>query len=261
LRLDLLTMGIVAVHHPSQEEQTMSVLKRLALVVSIALGGSLAIAAVAIAAGGGLAPGDYVFTSASANAQFGTGKGAPPGQPGISVFVNRGLNSFQPEHPKGPKTVTNSTMVQLSVFTSTGGIGGCWVINPSDFTVSKDLQSAALHTTLTADNMCPGPGAPVTGKSDVVPFAGGGEGGLSLPITLDVKWSGLGVTSVERDRGSFKCLNYSADSTNVLHSSNASASAIVSGLSGTFASDLAGVSSTDSHIDINGTPPPACFGV
>lgn len=239
----------------------MPVLRRLALVVSIALGASLAIAAVAIAAGGGLAPGDYVFTSASANAEFGTGKGGPPDQPSISVYVNRGLNSFQPEHPKGPKTVTNSTMVQLSIFTSTASIGGCWVIKPSDFTVSKNLQTAALHTTLTADNLCPGPGAPVTGNSDVVPFAGGGGGGLSLPISLDVTWSGLGVTSVERDRGSFSCLDYSVDSTNVLHSSNATASATVSGLSGTFATDLAGVNSTDSHIDVNGTPPPACFGV
>jgi hypothetical protein len=239
----------------------MSVLKRLAVAVSMVFGGSLAIAAVAVAAGGGLAPGDYVFTSVSANAQFGTGKGGPPDQPSISVFVNQGLNSYQPEHPRGPKSVTNSTMVQLSIFTSTGGIGGCWVINPSDFMVSKDLQSAALHTTLTAANLCPGPGAPVTGKSDVVPFAGGAGGGLSLPITLNVKWTGLGVTSLERDRGSFRCLDYTADSTNILHLSNATASATVSGLGGTLASGLAGVSSTDTHIDINGTPQAACFGV
>jgi hypothetical protein len=239
----------------------MSVLKRLALVVSFVFGASLALAAVAIAAGGGLAPGDYVFTSASANAVIGTGKGGPSDQPSISVFVNRGLNSYQPEHPKGPKTATNSTMVQLSIFTPTSGIGGCWVINPSDFTVSNDLQTAALHTTLTAGNECPGPGAPVTGKSDAVPFAGAGGVGLSLPITLDVRWTGLGVTSVERDRGSFRCLDYSADSTNVLHSSSATATASVTGLSGTFASDLAGVSSTDTHININGTPPPACSAV
>lgn len=239
----------------------MPVLKRLALSVFMVFGGSLAIAAVAVAAGGGLAPGDYVFTSVSANAQFGTGKGGPPNQPSISVFVNQGLNSYQPEHPKGPKTVTNSTMVQLSIFTPAGGIGGCWVINPADFTVSKDLQSARLHTTLTADNECPGPGAPVTGKSDVVPFAGGGAAGISLPITLDVTWTGLGVTSVERDRGSFECLDYSANSTNLLHSSNANASATLSGVGGPFASGLAGVSSTDSHIDINGTPQAACFGV
>jgi hypothetical protein len=239
----------------------MSLLRRLALVVSIVFGGSLALAAAAIAAGGGLAPGDYVFTSASANAEFGTGKGGPSDQPSITVYVNRGLNSYQPEHPKGPETVTNSTIVQLSIFTPTGGIGSCWVINPSDFKISNDLQAAELHTILTADNVCPGRVAPVTGKSAVMPLAGAGGVGLPLPITLDVTWKGLGATGVERDRGSFRCLSYSADSTNVLHLSSASALAKVSGLSGTFASYLAGVSSTDSHIDINGTPPPACADI
>jgi hypothetical protein len=60
------------------------------------------------------------------------------------------------------------------------------------------------------------------------------------------------------DRGTFRCLDYSADSTDVPHSSSATASASVTGLTGTFASDLVGVSSTDTHININGTPPPAC---
>lgn len=239
----------------------MSVLRRLALVVSIVFCGSLALAAAAAASGGGLAPGDYVFTGVSANAEFGTLKGGPSDQPNISLFVNRGLNSYQPEHPKGPNVVANSTMVQLSIFTPTGGIGGCWVINPSDFTVSNNLQSAELHTTLTSGNVCPGFGSPVTGKSGVVPFASAGGAGLSLPITLDVTWTGLGATGVERDSGTFHCLSYSADSTDVLHLTGASASAEVSGLNGTFASDLAGVSSTDTHIDINGTPPPACAGI
>jgi hypothetical protein len=95
----------------------------------------------------------------------------------------------------------------------------------------------------------------------VAPLAGTGGAGLALPVTLDVRWTGLGVTSVERDRGTFRCLSYSADSTNVLHLSGATASASVSGLTGTFLTDVAGVSSTDSHIDINGTPSPACAGV
>ena len=238
----------------------MSVLRRLAFAVSIVFGSSLVLAAAAIAAGGGLTPGDYRFTSTSANAQFGGAKGGPSDQPTVFIFVNRGLNSFQPEHPKGPKTVTNSTMVLVSIFTSTSGIGGCWLINPSDFTASQDLQTAALHTTLTATNECPGVGAPVTGKGDAVPFAGGGSG-ISLPITLDVTWTGLGVTSVQRDVNSFKCLSYAADGTNVMHASNATAAASVSGLTGLQPTDLATVSSTDTRVDINGTPDPACFGV
>ena len=92
-------------------------------------------------------------------------------------------------------------------------------------------------------------------------MAAAGGGSIALPITLDVTWTGLGATSVERDRGTFRCLSYSADSTNVFHLSGATASATVSGLNGTFTTDVAGVDSTDSHIDINETPPSTCPGV
>src|ERR1700704_2942130 len=126
------------------------IFRRLALVFSIAICGSVALAAAASAAGGGLGPGKYSFTSSAANALFGAGaKGGPPA-PTFSVSVNRGLNSFQPMHPKGPRTVFESTMVFVNEFDATGAGGsGCFVIPESDFTVAKDLQSAALHTTLT----------------------------------------------------------------------------------------------------------------
>ena len=233
-------------------------LRRFALVVLIAFCGSLALAAAAIAAGGGLTPGEYVFTSTSATATVGIGKPGAPATQGINVYVNRGLNSFQHEDGNGAAVVTNSTMVNVFTFSPTGGASGCFIIAPSDFTVSRNLQSASLHTTLTAAKACPGIGAPVTGKTDVTPKAGGG-GGLPLPITLDLKWNGFGVTSITRDRSSFECLDYSTQSTYVAHSSGAVATGTVSILSGQFKSDMAGVSSTDSHLEISGTPNPACF--
>jgi hypothetical protein len=238
--------------------RTVPLLKRLALMVSIVFCGSLALAAAALAAGGGLAPGAYVFTSTSADATVGIGKGGPPGQQGFSVFVNRGLNSYQPEAGKGQRTVTNSTMVQLSIFSATGTTFGCFTIDPSNFIVSKNLQSASLRTTLTTANMCPGVGAPVTGKSDVAPPAGN-VGGIPLPITIDLTWTGLGVTATTRDRSSFDCLDYSTQSTYVSHTSGAIASGTVSALTGAFKADVAGVSSTDTRLDISGTPNPACF--
>ena len=237
----------------------MSLLKRFALVASVVFGGSLALAAAGVAAGGGLAPGDYVFTNIAANVSVGTAKGSPPDQPSIDIFVNRGLNSFRPADHKGPRTVTRSTMVQLSIFDSTGGAFGCFTIPQADFKVSKNLQSASLHTTLTVDNMCPGVGAPVTGKTDVVP-AGCEGGGLPLPITVDVTWTGLGVTSTGRSQSTFQCLDYSTQVTNDSHGSIATASGTVSSLGGSFNTDLAGVSSYDTHLHIKGTPPQACFG-
>jgi hypothetical protein len=192
-------------------------------------------------------------------ASVGTGKfGAPPAE-GFTVSVNRGLNSFQPENGNGTGAVTNSTIVQVYAFSQTGGLAsGCFIIDPSEFKVSKNLQSASLHTKLTAAKACPGYGSPVTAKTDVTPTPIIG-GDLVLPITVDLTWKGLGVTSTARDRSTFECLDYSTDSTHVSHSAGAKASGTVSGLSGPFNSDGAGVSSTDSHFNISGTPNPACF--
>ena len=238
----------------------MTLLKRFALAVSLVFGSSLVLAGAGIAAIGGFAPGDYVFTNIAANASVGLSKGGPPDQPSFDLYVNRGLNSFRPSDHDGPRTVTKSTMVQLSIYNASGSAFGCFVIPPSGFTVSKNLQSASLHTTLTADKACPGIGAPVTGKNDVVPVAAGGPV-LALPITLDVNWTGLGATSTGHDRSTFECLKYSTQLTNTSHATIAKASGTVSAVSGSFATDLASVTSNDAHLNINGTPAPACFGI
>lgn len=237
----------------------MTRLRRFAVAVSLVFGSSFVFAAVGIAAGGFLDPGDYVFTNVSASASVGMAKGDPPDQVGVDIFVNRGLNSFRPAHHKGPGTVTRSTMVQLSIFDSTGGAFGCFVVPPADFTVSSNLQSASLHTTLTVDNVCPGVGEPVTGKPDAA--AGPGEGGgLPLPITVNVTWTGLGATGTGRDHGTFQCLNYSTQQSNVSRGSIATATGTLSALSRPFSADFAGVSAYETHLRINGTPPQACFG-
>ena len=215
-------------------------------------------AAAAIAAGGGLAPGNYAFTNTSATAIVGVAKGGPPEKQGVGVFVNRGLNSFRPAEHKGPRTVTSSTMVQVAIFDSTGGTFGCFIVPPSAFNVSKDLQSASLHTTLTVDRMCPGVGEPVTGGSGIISLADGG--GLPLPMNVDITWRGLGVTSTGRDHSTFQCLDYSTSFSSDSHSSAATASGTIVGLSGAFNTDIANVDSRDSKMDIKGTPPAACFG-
>src|SRR2546425_296530 len=236
-------------------------LRRLVLVVSLVFGGSLAMAAAGIAAGGGLGPGNHVFTNISADAEVGMAKGGPPDQKGISLFVNRGLNSYRPAGQRGPGTVTTSTMVQLSVFDSTGSTFGCFEIPPADFTVGSDLQTASLHTTLTVSNMCAGVGAPVTGGSDITPLAGGG--GLPLPIMVDVTWTGNGVISTGNDHSTFQCLDYSTRLSSVSHASLATAAGSLTGPSGasqSFNTDLANVSSTDTNITVNGILPTTCLG-
>jgi hypothetical protein len=236
------------------------IFRRLGMVFSIAICGSLAFAAAAIAAGGGLGPGSYSFSGSSANALLGGGKGGTP-QPTFSVYVNQGMNSFQPVHPKGPRIVTNSTGVQFSEFDATGvGGNGCFIIPATDFTVRKDLQTAALHTNLTADEACPGLGAPIVASKDVAAYASSGGGGLVLPIRVDVSWRGNGVVSTFKNRSTFQCLEYSEDGTSTLLSSNGGASGATSALKGAFTTDLANVSATNSKLDIKGTSQPACFG-
>src|SRR6202521_6157411 len=170
---------VIAGRSYSRRNVAMTLVRKIALVVSIVFCCSLALAAAVVASGGGFGPGVYAFKNKGATAAFGTLKGGPPSQ-GFSVSVDQGLNSFRPRDPNGPRTVVNNTIVNLSLF---------------DFSISKDLQPARVHTTLTADEVCPGSGAPVTGKNAAIPSGSGGGGtALPLPISLDMTWAGLGVT-------------------------------------------------------------------
>ena len=234
--------------------------RRLVLVASIVCCGSLALAAGASAAkGGALGPGDYTFTSTSANAFFGGGKGGKVPQPSFSVFVSRGLNSFEPDQKNATNTVMQSTMVQYTEFDSTGVGGfGCFIIPEGDFTVAKNLQSASLHTTLTANNVCPGAGTPVGGGKNAAPMPPSG-GGLTFPITVDVTWSGVGVTTSQRDRFSFTCLKHQENGTNNSRDSiGGTASGTTSALTGPFTTLAADVSTQDSQLEVRGIAQPPC---
>jgi hypothetical protein len=235
-------------------------IRRLVLAFSIVLCGSLALAAAALAAGGGLPPGQTIFSETSANAFFGAGKGAPPN--GFFVFVNQGLNSFEPENSTGTPSVTRNTMVQLQVFTASGGGAACYVIPDSDFAVSRNLQSASLHTTLTTANMCKGKGAPAIGKTGAAPLAANGvlppSAGLPASIRVNVTWTGTGVTSTRRDRANFECLDYSSDSSLTLRAAASDAAGTISMLTDSFTSPAAAVGSSDGTIDVSGSLSPTC---
>jgi hypothetical protein len=239
----------------------MILVKKFALVVSIVFAASLALAvAVTAAAGGGLGAGSYSFTTKEAIATFGTPKGGPSSQQGFSVIVDRGMNSFRPKDPKAPRTVVADTIVSLVIFDDAGDVTfGCFVIDPADFTVSKDLQSARLRTTLTADEVCPGFGSPVTGTKGATPFVGLGGGALPLPISLDIAWAGMGVVATGTDRSTANCLDYSTQFSSSYQSSNANASGTISAIGGSLTSPLASVNSSDVKATIKGTPQPACF--
>lgn len=231
-------------------------LRRLVLAASIFITGSLALAAAGVAAGGGLAPGNYSFANRSADAFFGVGGKGGPGGPSWQISVFQGLNSFKPTKPGGPATVSQSTVVYLSEFDGSGGGGfGCFVVPDSSFVVNRGL-SASLHTTLTADEVCPGFAAPLDGgKGGGVD---GGSSGLALPISVDVAWSASGAVNYYKDVFQFRCLTYGEDGNSSNASVVAAATGAISVLPGSFNSVFADVSSGSDQINVHNLPLDAC---
>lgn len=239
------------------EFSTMFV-RRFAIASSIVVSAFLVLAVAAVAAGG-FGPGHYVFKNQSANAFFGMGaKGGPPSA-SWKVSVNQGLNSFKPTSPDGQRIVNQSTMVFVAAFDAQGHGGyGCFVVPENDFTVSRDLQTASLHTVLTQTEACPGYGTPVGGSKDVV-FAGGNRG-LVLPVNIDVTWTADGAVTTYKQSFSMQCLDYRQDGSSTNHSTHADALGSISALSGSFNSEFADVNAMDGQFDIQNVPQSACYG-
>jgi hypothetical protein len=234
------------------------IVRRLVLVFSIVVCGSLALATAAFGAGGGFVPGQTIFSETNANAFFGGAKGGPP--QGFYVYVNQGLNSFEPED--GVTTITRGTMVQLTVFSGSAVGGACYTIPESDFVVSRNLQSATLSTTLTDANMCKGKGSPAIGGAAVAPLATNGvmPPTLTLPpsIRLNVTWTGNGVTGVQRTQTTSTCLDYSTESSRTSRAATSTAAGTISMLDGTFSAPYSLVGSLDGTIEVSGYPSASC---
>jgi hypothetical protein len=228
----------------------MTLLRRLVLIVSIVVSGSLALAVAATAAGsaggggkgGALGPGDYTFTDSSASATF----GAPISKdliPQFVISVDRNVSSFQPD--EGQDSVTKATTVTLQVNTATITGFGCFTIDPSNFTVSKDLQKAALHTTLST---------PCAGKS--------GGSGLPASIRLDITWAGKGLVATSRNTNSFECAGYALNTNFLAHAAGNTASGSVTLGSVSLwqgPADASTLQSTQTHSRISGVEQAACF--
>jgi len=245
--------------------------RRLVLVLSTVVVTSLGFVVGVVAAGGGLAPGSYTFTNFGASATFGGGKGIPTPQPTFFLSVNRGLNAFQGEDSQGSGSVSNSTMVLLTMIDTTGNsTSGCFQVASTDFKVGRNLQSASLHTTLSNINQCGGKGQPIgpLRPTGVLPAAGSlGGAGLPLPISLDVTWTGVNVVSTLQDQFSFACLGRQEQGSNTFRDSlGGSASGSISWVIGsqinsvTGSTPVADLTSQDGHLEIEGNNSPPCPG-
>lgn len=231
--------------------------RRLILAFSIFVTGSLALAAAGIAAGGGLGPGNYNFTSRNADAFFGMGGKGGPGGPSWQLSVSQGLNSFKPTHPGGPAIVMQSTVVNVSEFDGLGNGGfGCFVVPDSSFSVHSDL-SASLQATLTADEECGGYVGPIDGGKGGVDA--GGSGGLVLPIAVDVTWSTTGAVNDYSNVFQFRCLTYGEAGSSKFSSVSSAATGSISALAGSFNSEFADVNSGNGMLTVHNVPLAACL--
>ena len=214
--------------------------RRLALVISLVLFGLVAAPMTVSALGEGgtsLPAGNYHFTTLRASYSFFS---SDPSQPQISIFPSATTQIAKPK--VGPPTVTQETEVSIQISGETVNAGGCFVIGPSDFTVSSGLQSAALHTTIT----------------ELTPMCPDFPGSVPTPFTLDVTWTGTGPGTSERGTSRFDCLTYSAKTQSVGTSNNASATATLAPLFTDSFTTQGGISSNDQVIHAQGAIQSAC---
>jgi hypothetical protein len=229
----------------------MTVIKRLALAVSMLICVSVTFTAAAIAT-------EAHFEGGSLTAQGKGGGGPlPAGQyhsTGIGAdFFNSQLGLFvstssQQSNPLvGPSTSSSETDLSFSAFDGTTYTFGCFILgSPSGFTISRDLQTASLHVVITdATATCPG-----------------NFNNVSLPLTIDATWTGIDAVATSRDGKRYDCLTYSSvtQTTNVSNNGNATAS-LTPLFTNPLVSDQAGLNSNDQRMAVQGTFQSACgFG-
>jgi len=188
---------------------------------------------------GALAAGKYQFTRTEANYSLFS---SDPSQPRLNIGVSR--NTSASNRTGSPSSSTSETDLFMSVSSSTVNGFGCFIVAPGDFTISSDLSTAALHTTL---------------SSQTPTCAGFPQAGFPLPTTVDVTWTGAGPIATTRDSNTFECLDYTSKSTGLQTINNGgTATATVSGIPGSFTT-VGGMGSNDTRIDAKGVPQTSCI--
>ena len=190
---------------------------------------------------------------------------------GNQVNINATRSTFVMRPRGGPAFITPlETVVNISTFSpvTNTSAGECFVIPASQFVVSSDLQAATLIATLTADELCPGFMTPQLGAGQAAPSGGGGGapgGGFSLPLTVNVTWTGPGLAFKSTTTSNQTCGGF----TSTFHTQGSNTQATVNGNtlgfgdgSTLFLGTTTGASVDDfnSTISSNGFPPVQCTG-
>jgi hypothetical protein len=182
------------------------------------------------------AAGNYHTTFQTANANFSSSDGTTS----LGLFV--GATSSTSNPLSGPSTSSSETDLQFNLFNfSTGGSGGCFKINGSDFALSA--TTASLHTSLSA-------GTPSCDGTNTL---------LQDPFPIDITWTGTSPAATTRANSQYSCLGYHFQTSTVQVVDNvADANISMPGLS-TVVQNAGPIGSIDTRTHADGTPAPGCF--
>ncbi len=214
----------------------MTTVRRLLPVAAAALC-SIALAGSALAQGFGPPPGHSQVIDTNAFADLVDSTSSIHAAPS----VDRGMQTFKAKQASGPPVVMGpATMLNLEVDVPNGFAFGCWIIPDSAFTVSGDLSSASLTTTVTPGvSECPGPplsaatgarttvtpgvsecpGPPLSAATgarpglealSLQPLGGGPPGSFGFigPAQITVTWTFLGAVSKSRFTNNASCAGF-----------------------------------------------------
>lgn len=176
---------------------------------------SIALAGSALAQGFGPPPGHSQSNDTNAFADLVDSTGSIHAGPS----VDRGMQTFKAKQASGPPVVMGpATMLNLEVDVLNGFAFGCWIIPDSAFTVSRDLSSATLATTVTPGvSECPGPplSAATGGRPGLEalslqqPQEGPpGSFGFIGPVQISLKWTFLGAVGQSRFTSNESCAGF-----------------------------------------------------
>jgi hypothetical protein len=186
----------------------------LAGATTVAFLAAATVAGVAAGGGFGQAPGTYTFNDTSAFVVTFN----PNDQSNLNVNVDHGRFLFRPR-AGGALQTQEMTILSLVIFGPPDASGnsfpiaqGCFILQPSQFVVSSDLQSTSINVSLQPSDSCFSPLIPVLGSVPIKAAGGGGGGnfGFSYPLAISVTWTGTGAVSTSTDQGRASCETFNA---------------------------------------------------
>jgi hypothetical protein len=202
---------------------------------------SIALAGSALAQGFGPPPGHSQSSDTNAFADLFDSTGSIHANPS----VDRGMQTFKAKQASGPPVVMGpATMLNLEVDVPNGFAFGCWIIPDSAFTVSGDLSSATLTTTVTPGvGECPGPSlSAATGARpglealslQALQEGSPGSFGYIGPVQVGLTWTFLGAVTKSRFTSNASCAGFISNAQGSDDQAFANASATLSATIATF---------------------------